>query len=280
MSRMQDDGAGTLYVVGTPIGNLDDLGPRARALLERVDVIAAEDTRRTRGLLSSIGAKRRVIAYHEHNEATRAPELIARMQSGASVALVSDAGMPLISDPGLRLIRAARANDLPVACVPGPSAVTAALSVCGLPTDRFVFEGFLPRRKGALEERLAALRSEPRTLVLFESVHRLPATLDALIEHLGAARAAALARELTKLHEQTAVGTLADLRARLGTDIVLRGEFVIVVGGAAERAPAADREIRRVFELLDDEVGAKRAVALTAQITGASRNEVYRLTRR
>lgn len=280
MSSEQGDTAGTLYVVGTPIGNLDDISPRARKVLQSVDIVAAEDTRRTARLLSSIGVKRRLIAYHEHNEESRTPALIARMLEGASLALVSDAGTPLISDPGLTLVRAARDRGIDVVSVPGPSAVTAALSIFGLPTDRFVFEGFPPRRKGPLEERLRNLQSEPRTMVFFESVHRLPALFDALIAAFGANRHAAIARELTKLHEQSATGTLAELKGRLGADIPLKGEFVVLIAGSPASAAAGDAEIRRVFDLLEAELGAKRAVELTAKITGLPRNHVYRLMRK
>jgi 16S rRNA (cytidine1402-2'-O)-methyltransferase len=209
----------------------------------------------------------------------RSAELVERMRHGASLALVSDAGSPLVSDPGLTLVRAARASGLAVAAVPGPSAVTAALSIAGLATDRFVFEGFLPRRQGALEERLKALQAEPRTMVFFEAVHRLASTAAALIEHFGADRPAALARELTKLHEQCVSATLGELGERLGKDIPLRGEFVLLVAGAAAAATAEETEVRRVFALLARELDAKRAVDLTARITGLPRNAVYRLTR-
>ena len=181
-------------------------------MLAAADVIAAEDTRHTRGLLSRIGVEARLIAYHEHNERERVAELLERLVSGATVALVSDAGTPLISDPGWRLVRSAREQGIDVVPVPGPSAAIAALCSAGLPTDRFVFEGFLPRTDGARATRLRELRSERRTLVLYESVHRLPETLAALIEHFGVEREAVLARELTKIHEQIRSGTLGDAR--------------------------------------------------------------------
>jgi 16S rRNA (cytidine1402-2'-O)-methyltransferase len=256
--------SGTLYVVGTPIGNLEDLSPRARELLCAVEIVAAEDTRRTRGLLSSIGAQPIVIAYHEHNEGARAAQLLQRLRAGTDVALVSDAGMPLVSDPGWTLVSAALADGIPVQSVPGPSAALAALGVSGLPTDRFVFEGFLPRRAGQRAEHLRRLRGESRTMVFFESVHRLEA---------------ALARELTKLHESVYAGTLESLQRQLGKAIPMLGEFVIVVAGDSAREAPEDEEIRRIFALLSPELGADRAVACTAAITGASRNAVYRLTR-
>jgi 16S rRNA (cytidine1402-2'-O)-methyltransferase len=268
---------GRLYVVGTPIGNLEDLSSRAGAVLRDVDLIAAEDTRRTRGLLSSIGANKRLISYHEHNESGRAEELLEALRGGTSVALVSDAGTPLVSDPGWHLVRAARRQGIEVRCVPGPSAVTAALSICGLPTDRFVFEGFLPRRGGPRGARLERLRGEPRTLVFYESVHRLADTVEAMCGAFGAERPAALARELTKIHESVYSGSLGEIGARLGVDIPLKGEFVLVVSGA--RATAAEAEAERVFALLASELPAKKAVALTARITGMARNDVYRLTR-
>ncbi len=279
MPSPSDDTPATLYVVGTPIGNLADLTPRAREVLAGAAVVAAEDTRRTSQLLSTIGAFRRVIAFHEHNERERTEELLALLERGSSVALVSDAGTPLISDPGWRLVAAAQARGIPVVAVPGPSAVTAALSICGLPTDRFVFEGFLPRRAGARAARLEALADEPRTMVFFESVHRLPEMLAALVERFGPERRAALARELTKVHESVYTGTLVELEARLGGDIPLLGEFVVVVAGAPEALPPAAAEARRIYELLAAELPPKKAVALTAAITGLSRNEVYDLAR-
>jgi 16S rRNA (cytidine1402-2'-O)-methyltransferase len=268
---------GRLYVVGTPIGNLGDLSERARSVLASADLIAAEDTRRTRGLLSSIGVGRPVIAYHEHNERERAADLLQRLEAGQSVALVSDAGMPLISDPGWALVRGALQRQIPVISVPGPSALVAALSVAGLPTDRFVFEGFLPRRAAARATRLAELASEPRTLVFFEAVHRIDATLAALAAAFGPERRAALARELTKQHESVYAGGLGELREGLGTLIPLKGEFVIVVAGA-ELTPAT-QDAERVYALLRSELAPDAALRLAAAITGVRRNELYRLTR-
>jgi 16S rRNA (cytidine1402-2'-O)-methyltransferase len=279
MTRVQSPSTGTLYVVGTPIGNLGDLSPRAREVLCAVEIVAAEDTRRTRGLLSSIGAQSAIIAYHEHNEDRRSAQLLQRLRRGGDVALVSDAGMPMISDPGWTLVTAALAEGIEVHSVPGPSAALAALTVSGLPVDRFVFEGFLPRRSNQRAERLRRLAGEARTVIFFESVHRLGDTLDALIEQLGAARRAAIARELTKVHESVYHGTLGDLRQRLGAQIPLLGEFVIVVAGAHSDASPDEQEIRRVFALLCNELGADRAVELTAAIAGVPRNAVYKLTR-
>lgn len=264
-------------MVGTPIGNLADLSERARAVLAGVDLIAAEDTRHTRGLLSSINVQRPLIAYHEHNERARTPVLLQRLAAGESVALVSDAGTPLISDPGWMLVRGALAAGIPVISVPGPSALVAALSVAGLPTDRFVFEGFLPRRDAARAARLAELRAEPRTLVFFEAVHRIEACLQALAETFGAERPATLVRELTKRHEDVRAGSLGSLAAALGTEIPRKGEFVLVVAGAAIAPEAA--EAVRVFGLLAPHLAPALATRLTADITGLPRNDVYRLTR-
>ena len=271
--------AGTLFVVGTPIGNAADLSARAQDVLDRVDVIAAEDTRRTGGLLMRIGVKTPLIAYHDHNERTLAPQLTQRLLAGDSIALVSDAGMPLISDPGWLLVSLARQSSVNIVTVPGPCAATAALSISGLPTDHYVFEGFLPRRTAARAERLQSLAAERRTLIFYEAVHRIGATLAAMCAAFGPERQAVLARELTKLHETCYSGSLETLLGRIDTDITLLGEFVIVVAGAPE-APAADAvEVLRTFEILAKAVSPKQAVALTAELTGRSRNDVYRLTR-
>jgi len=277
MSDTRED-RGRLYVVGTPIGNVDDLSPRARDVLAKADVIAAEDTRHTRGLLSRIGVESRLIAYHEHNETERVTQLLEELARGRSVALVSDAGTPLISDPGWRLVHAARAAGIAVVPIPGPCAAVAALSVAGLPTDHFVFEGFLPRRDSARTERLEALKREQRTIVLYEAVHRVAATLSALCDTFGGERRAAIARELTKTHEQIVSSTLAELAASLDATIPLLGEFVIVVAGADAAAPD-EVEAQRVYELLATELAPDKALKLTAAVTGVSRNVLYRLTR-
>lgn len=277
--RTRAKSSGTLFVVATPIGNLEDLSPRARHTLCQVEIVAAEDTRRTRGLLSSIGAQPRVLAYHEHNEDARTAELVELIRGGADIALVSDAGTPLINDPGWKLVASALAAGIDVRAIPGPSAVLAALAVSGLATDRYAFEGFLPRRAEQRAEHLRRLAHEPRTLVFFESVHRLADALSALEGELGAGRRATIARELTKLHEEVYTGTLAELKRALGSSIPLLGEFVIIVAGAAEDAPVEADEIRRVYALLSAELPPDKATALTASITGARRNTVYRLTR-
>jgi 16S rRNA (cytidine1402-2'-O)-methyltransferase len=269
---------GRLYVVGTPIGNVDDLSPRARDVLAKADVIAAEDTRHTRGLLSRIGVESRLIAYHEHNEAERVPALLEQLEKGKSVALVSDAGTPLISDPGWRLVNAAQDAGIVVVPIPGPCAAIAALCISGLPTDHFSFEGFLPRREGARAARLDALRRGRHTIVIYEAVHRIVETLAALRDAFGADRRAAIARELTKTHEQVATGTLAELAERLGSSIPLLGEFVVVVAGAAAAAPD-ETEAERVYALLAAELAPDQALKLAAAVTGVSRNVLYRLTR-
>jgi 16S rRNA (cytidine1402-2'-O)-methyltransferase len=279
MRRILEKSTGTLYVVGTPIGNLDDMSPRARKVLGRVKIIAAEDTRRTRGLLSPHGNGPQVVAYHDHNERDVTPLLIDQLREGHSVALVSDAGMPLISDPGWILVSAARAERITVVSVPGPSAVTAALSVAGLPTDRFVFEGFLPRRAGARKERLAALVDESRTMVFFESVHRLQKTLDAMVEAFRADRPAAIARELTKLYEATDAATLGELQRMTGDEIPLLGEFVVLVAGQPKAVSAQDAQVLRIYQVLSAALEPATAVSLTAELAGTSRNAVYRLTR-
>ena len=276
---MSSTSTGTLYVVATPIGNLDDINPRACRVLESVDLVAAEDTRRTRGLLSKFGLRTPTISCHDHNEARQVPRILERLQRGESVALVSDAGTPLLSDPGLLLVRAAHDAGVPVVSIPGPSALTAALSVAGESIDRFVFEGFLPRRAGPRRRRLESLAREPATVVLFESVHRIRETMTELLSQFGSDRRASVVRELTKLHERVHRGTLETLTEQLGGEIPLKGEFVLVIAGADEEIGPGDQEILRVFDLLAVEVSNRVAVALAARILGVPRNHVYRLTR-
>ncbi len=271
--------AGVLYVVATPIGNLEDLSPRARDVLRRVELIAAEDTRHTAKLLRHFDIRTPMIALHEHNEAARAGALVEQLLAGRSVALVSDAGTPLISDPGFELVRAAHAAGIRVSPVPGPSALIAALSVAGLPTDRFVFEGFLPHRAAARRGRLAALAAEPRTLVFYESVHRLAETLQDMRAAFGPDRRAVVARELTKLHESLHGGTLGELAEWAATDPrAAVGEVVVVVAGAAG-APSelSEQEARRVLQVLLAELPLKQAVRLATRLTGRKRGELYRL---
>ena len=276
---MSKDSIGTLYVVATPIGNLEDISARATKILNAVDLIAAEDTRRTQGLLSTFNIKSKMIAYHDHNEIEQTPVLIDKLIRGSSIALVSDAGSPLLSDPGIVLVRAARASGISVVSVPGPSAVISALSIAGLPTDRFIFEGFLPRASGPKSDRLSRIANESRTIVLYESVHRLINTLEALKAHFEADRVVFICRELTKIHESVYEGTLGDLCERVGTEIPLKGEFVLLISGKEGVISAEDNELIRVFTLLVKEMTPKTAVSLTAKITGTSRNRVYSVTR-
>lgn len=270
---------GSLFVVASPIGNLDDLSPRAREVLQAVDLIAAEDTRHTGRLLAHFGIATRQFALHEHNENQAAKLLIAKLRGGQSVALVSDAGTPLISDPGYRLLRAAHEQGIRVSPIPGASAVIAALSVAGLPTDRFFFEGFLPPKKAARRERLQSLAAELRTVVFFESVHRIGECLDDLIDVFGAERRAFIGRELTKLHEQCVSKTLAELRLLIGDErIPAKGEFVLIVEGRQESVTPAvtvdlDQLLRQFAALMPD----SQAVNVVAELTGRPRNEIYRL---
>ncbi|HET6630801.1 MAG TPA: 16S rRNA (cytidine(1402)-2'-O)-methyltransferase [Woeseiaceae bacterium] len=269
---------GTLFVVATPIGNLADLSSRARELLARVDLIAAEDTRHTGRLLLHFGIETPQFALHEHNEKDVVEPLVERLRGGASIALVSDAGTPLVSDPGYRFVLAAHRAGIPVLPVPGPSASLAALSVAGLPTDRFCFEGFLPARPKARRDRLEALRSEPRTMIFYASVHRIRETLADCAQAFGAARPACLARELTKRHEQVAAATLGDLRAMLEDGrIPDKGEFVLVVGGSdAPEKSSEQLSEDRLLAALASALPAGKAAAVAAAVTGKPRNELYR----
>ncbi|MCD9006583.1 16S rRNA (cytidine(1402)-2'-O)-methyltransferase [Luteimonas sp. XNQY3] len=267
---------GVLHVVATPIGNLGDLSPRAQAVLRSVDAICAEDTRHTRQLLGHFGIERPLIALHEHNEDGLAARLVERLQAGESLALVSDAGTPLVSDPGFRLVRAAREAGLRVSPVPGPSALIAALSVAGLPSDRFVFEGFLPARAGARRERLQVLASEPRTVLFYESSHRIEEMLDDAVQAFGGARPAVVARELTKLFETVLDGPLQTLAARVAGEADQRkGEFVVLIEGAGDDVDARLAEGRRVYALLSREMKPSLAAKLAADITGAPRKSLY-----
>jgi len=267
---------GTLWIVATPIGNLGDLSPRALDVLRGVAVIAAEDTRYTAQLLAHFGLRAELVSCHDHNEAEQIPSLLGRLESGKDVALVSDAGTPLLSDPGYRLVQAARTAGYAVRPVPGPCAAIAALSVAGIACDRFAFEGFLPQRAGARVSALEGLRSETRTLVFYESRHRIDAMLADAARVLGGDRRAALARELTKLHETVLDGSLQELADRVAQDPEQRlGECVVVVAGAVADTDAVLREGRRVMQLLLPEVAPSRAARLAADITGASRRELY-----
>lgn len=270
---------GTLFVVATPIGNLDDLSSRARKVLGEADLIAAEDTRRTGRLLSHFGIKTRLLALHEHNEAELVAGIIDRLKEGQTIALVSDAGTPLISDPGFRLLRAAHEHGIRVSPVPGASALIAALSVAGLPTDRFCFEGFLPAKPTARRKRLEALAGESRTMVFFEAVHRIAGCLEELIRTFGSARHAFIGREITKLHEQCVSGTLGDLKQMLDDErITPKGEFVLAVEGReATQSSRVTIDVSRLLQEISAVVPGSRAVDLVVSLTGRKRNEIYRL---
>jgi 16S rRNA (cytidine1402-2'-O)-methyltransferase len=277
-----NEGRGRLYVVATPIGNLKDLSVRAREILAACTLIAAEDTRHTGTLLAHFGIATPLVSLFEHNERARTPEIIARLRDGADVALVSDAGTPAISDPGFDLVRACAAEGIEVIAVPGPCALIAALSIAGLPTDRFCFEGFLPARSAARRARLDALLTEPRTLVFYESPHRVHETLIDCAARLGAERRAALAREITKLHETLYRGSLEDLAARAAEDAHLsRGEIVLVVAGAEPAAAAAGDDghggaLDRALKPLLEELPLKQAAHLAARIASVRDNEAYK----
>jgi 16S rRNA (cytidine1402-2'-O)-methyltransferase len=275
---------GRLDVVATPIGNLGDFTPRAREALALADLIAAEDTRRSGQLLAAIGLPgRRLISLHEHNEAARVETLVGELRAGKIIALVSDAGTPLLSDPGFQLVRAAVAAGIEVRTLPGASALTAALSIAGLPTDRFVFEGFLPARARERRAALAQLASEPRTLVLYEAPHRIVATLQELALLFGAERRAVVARELSKLHETVYRGALGELASAAAADPnMARGEITLIIEGAKRVAGGGvDSELlTRALQLLLAELPPARAAAIAAQLSGATRSHAYALAQR
>src|SRR5579872_5385083 len=254
------------------------MSPRARQVLADVALIAAEDTRHSGQLLAHFGIHTPMISLHDHNEAGRVPQLIDSLRQGQSLALISDAGTPLISDPGFELVRAAQAIGLRVSPVPGPCALVAALSASGLPTDRFVFEGFLPAKSAARRQRLTELTGESRTLVFYESVHRLEESLQDMQAVFGVGRRAVLARELTKLHESLRAGTLAELCDWARQDpAASKGEVVLLLGGAeAVSSPAVGVEPDALLEILLEELPLKQAAALAARITGVGRNELYK----
>ena len=268
---------GTLFVVATPIGNLGDLSPRARDVLQAADLIAAEDTRVTGRLLSHFGIKCPQISLHEHNESRRVGKVIQTLAKGGNVALVSDAGTPLVSDPGYRLIEAAHAAGITVSPIPGASAVLAALCAAGLPTDRFVFEGFLPAKQARRLRRLDTLASAPSTIVVYEAVHRIRATINDLADRFGPDRTAFIGRELTKLNEQCVRADLATIASMLADGrIPQKGEFVIVIAGAPDTADSdASQDADRVLAILAESLPGKQAVRLASRITGLGRNELY-----
>ena len=267
---------GCLWVVATPIGHREDLSARAIETLRSVKVIAAEDTRHSRPLLVHHGIDTPLIALHEHNERDAVEAIVRRMTAGESVALISDAGTPLISDPGFRLVRAARAAGIRCIPVPGACAAIAALSVAGLPSDRFVFEGFLPPKAAARRSRLQELAGDARTVIFYESSHRVAESLADMRDIFGATREAVLARELTKMFETVLGEPLAELAARVAADPdQQRGECVILVAGRGEEADAKLAEGQRIFAILRDELPPAKAAKLAAAISGAPRKLLY-----
>jgi 16S rRNA (cytidine1402-2'-O)-methyltransferase len=268
---------GTLYVVATPIGNLGDLSARAREVLWGVQLIAAEDTRHTRQLLQAFGIDTALTSLHEHNEMHKSETLITRLLAGESIALVSDAGTPLISDPGFDLVANARARGVSIAVVPGPCAAIAALSIAGLPTDRFTFEGFLPAKNAARVSRLRALATEERTMIFYEAPHRLVEVLRDMTAELGPERTATVSRELTKRFETTYTGTLAQLseNAEKNADMA-RGEIVIVVSGnPVETSAAQSLNADQLLRALLDELSPSQAAKVAAKLSGEKRSDLY-----
>ena len=265
---------GVLYVVATPIGNLEDITYRAVRVLSEADLIACEDTRHTRKLLDHYSISKPTVSYHEHNEVERARDLVERMRAGAAVALVSDAGMPLVSDPGYRLVRAAVEAGIPIVPVPGPSAALAALAASGLPTDAFHFAGFLPSKPIQRAKALEALAEEHATLIFYEAPHRLLEALDAIQQTLGP-RPVVVARELTKLHEEFLRGTAAEIRAQMETADAVKGEITILIGKATAPAPD-DRPLdEAVEELVSGGLPRMDAIKQVARQRGLSKREVY-----
>jgi 16S rRNA (cytidine1402-2'-O)-methyltransferase len=269
--------AGRLYVVATPIGNLEDMTPRAIRILSEVDLIAAEDTRHSGKLLKHFGIEAKTEALHEHNERSQVPRLIEILQAGKSIAFITDAGTPLVSDPGFHLVRSARQAGLTVIPVPGACAAIAALSAAGLPSDRFVFEGFPPAKSAARRAVFEKLREEARTLIFYESPHRILESLKEMTEIFGPGREAVLARELTKQFETVRNGTLTELSEWVNRDSHQQlGEFVILIHGVPrEEREAVDEEAERVLRILLGELPVSQAAALAAKITGLKKNRLY-----
>lgn len=271
--------AGTLYIVATPIGNLEDITHRAARVLGQVDLIACEDTRQTRKLLQHLGIDKRLVSFHEHNEARRTPWLLEQLFAGASVALVSDAGTPLISDPGLVLVRRAAEQGIAVVPVPGPSAAVAALSASGLPADAFHFAGYLPPKRTQRRQALERLKSLDCTLVFYEAPHRILETLSDIAEILGD-RPVAVARELTKIHEEFLRGTAATVLAELATRPAVKGEFTVIVGAETRRGKPAPESaaIRAAIEEFERQgMSRMEAIKAAARACGVSKREAYRL---
>lgn len=267
---------GSLFIVATPIGNLGDITVRAIATLKNVDLIAAEDTRHSKKLLMHLGIQKPLVALHDFNEREKSKALLKHLEQGQSIALISDAGTPLISDPGYHLVALVRAAGVAVVPIPGPCALIAALSVSGLPTDKFIFEGFLAAKKTARQKRLAELQDETRTLIFYESTHRLMSTLKDMEQIFGSEREIVLAKELTKSYETVLQATIASLLEWLSADTKRQqGEFVLLVRGAVAAKNVIDADVIRVLNLLVSELTQKQAVTLAAKITGVSKNVLY-----
>lgn len=267
---------GTLYVVATPIGNLADVSARAAWVLAGVDRVLAEDTRQTRRLLDHLDLHKTLTPLHEHNEDRQLGQVLEWLRNDETLALVSDAGTPLISDPGFTLVRAVRQQGLPLVSVPGASAVTAALAVAGLPTDRFVFEGFLPPKQGARRKALEALAREARTMVFYESPRRMAGALSDMVAAFGSDRSATVARELTKAHEQSVYATLGELAGQVADgSIPLKGEFVLMVAGAAASSSGLDVDSDHLLTELMTRLSVSDAARMAARITGQGRSGLY-----
>ena len=268
---------GTLYIVATPIGNLEDLSPRAQRILSAVDLILAEDTRHSARLLRTFDIRTRTLAFHENNEERMTGRIISRLTAGSSVALITDAGTPLISDPGFKLVRQAHAQNIPVSPVPGPAALIAALSAAGVAPGKFLFEGFAPARAEARRKRMSALAGAAHTLVFYETPHRIKAFLADAATIFGAGREACIARELTKKFETIRQGTLGGLIEWMEQDPDQgRGEFVVIIAGAGEEHTDI-AELTALLKVLLKSLSLKQAVQITAELTGAGRNEIYDL---
>ena len=268
---------GALYIVATPIGNLEDLSPRAKMVLENVDLIVAEDTRHSKPMLNQYGIKTKIRAYHDYNERTQAPVLIQQLQAGASIALISDAGTPLICDPGYHLLVAAHAAEIKVIPIPGPSALISALSVAGFSSEKFIFEGYLPAKKMARRQRLQLLKNEIRTVVFYEAPHRILACIEDAIICFGSERQAVVAKEISKMHENIKRASLAEILEWLNSDKDLsKGEFVVVIQG--DKVDQFNRqEANRILKILLADHSVKEAAKLTSEIMQGNRNDIYKL---
>ena len=268
---------GSLYIVATPIGNLGDITQRAIDILKKVDLIAAEDSRRSRVLLDYFAISNNVVSYHEHNEEKQTSQLIEFLKNGKSIALISDAGTPLVSDPGYRLVSSAHDEGITVIPIPGSSAVVTGLSVSGLSCNKFIFEGYLPTRTISRKKYLKSLVSESRTLIFYEAPHRILESIEDMLTVFGSSRLVSITRELTKKHEQISRGTLSSIKLKIETgEIKNKGEFVILVDGNSENH-IADSEILRINRILAEKVSSKDAIKMTAKITKKKKNDVYKL---